>query len=432
LAFYRILALTSNPRLWQKALLTLIHGVVALIREMQRDIVHVRAATLSYWTLVAIVPVLLLAFSLMGPLGLLDTMALQLKVALYETILAASIQDVAAYLDTLVSSVRLETLGIAGFLGVLFTGSKMYFNVEQAYNDIFDVRIRRGWFVRMVFFYAIVTLGPLLLSLGFVATSSLGTTLPAGLWGRMVPVGLTCLAFVLGIKLLPQAHVRWRAALMGGLTSAILFESAKFGFSAYTLLLNSSSNAARIYGSLGLLPVFLTWLYLLWFITLLGVEVAYVVQHAADLLPNAQARLMAPDDGWRQPDGFFGLQVMVVVGAWYLSGRGPLDTGEIAGNLGSTVRAVVLATDVLERAGLLIRSDDGRLLPARPLDDLSVGEVVNVYRAASVPLTAVADDQEAIRTAIAALCLPAGADIATLARSFVPRLPQAHHGTAPA
>jgi hypothetical protein len=212
---------------------------------------------------------------------------------------------------------------------------------------------------------------------------------------------------------------------MGGLTSAILFETAKFGFGAYTLLLNSSSNAARIYGSLGLLPVFLTWLYLLWFITLLGVEVAYVVQYAADLLPGAQARLMAPDDGGRQPDCFFGLQVLVVMGAWFLSGRGPADNAVIAGILGSTARAVTLASDMLERAGYLTRADDGRFLPARPLDALTAGEVVNGYRQASVPHTAATEDQEAIRAAIGAFQLPAGDAVSALARAFIPRLPPA-------
>ena len=382
---YHGLAGSNDQPLWQRTLLTSIHGGIALWRAATHDQLFVRAATLSYWTLVAIVPVLALAFALMGPLGLIDTTAESIKQGLYSTVLAASVAEVGPLLDNIVGGVKLEALGVIGFLGVLVAGSKMYTSVEQAFNDIFRVRQRRRWLVRITLFYAVVTLGPLLLSAGFAATSSLGTTLPSGLLGRIVPISLTTAALVLAIKLLPHTEVRWRAAIAGGLICAILFESLKIGFEAYTALLGASNTMVRLYGSLALFPVFLLYVYLLWLVVLLGVEVAYVVHHARPLLAEERDRLRMGDIWRRRPDACFGLQVMIGLGARYLSGGGPT-TGEwLIEALGAPSRAVHEALDMLETCGLLLPVEGGGYVPAQPLETLTAARVIRACRAVSVP-----------------------------------------------
>ncbi len=385
LSAYHGLAGSERQPLWQRALLTAIHGGIALWRAATQDQLFVRAATLSYWTLVAIVPVLALAFALMGPLGLLDTTAESIKQGLYRTVLAASVAEVGPWLDTIVGGVKLEALGVIGFLGVLVAGSKMYTSVEQAFNDIFRVRQRRGWMMRITLFYAVVTLGPLLLSAGFAATSSLGTTLPSGMLGRIVPISLTTVALVLAIKLLPHTEVRWRAAIAGGLLSAILFESLKIGFEAYTALLGASNTMVRLYGGLALFPVFLLYVYLLWLVILMGVEVAYVVHHARPLLAEERDRLRMGDIWRRRPDACFGLQVMIALATHYLSGGGPTRSQWLIETLGAPSRAVHEALDMLETCGMLLTVEGGGYVPAQPLETLSAARVVRACRAVSVP-----------------------------------------------
>ncbi len=406
---YQGLAGTVYKPLWQRVLLTSIHGSIALWRQARNDQLFVRAATLSYWTLVAIVPVLALAFALMGPLGLLDTVAVKLKDGLYTTILAGSVTDVGPWLDKIVGGVKLEALGVIGFLGVLVAGSKMYTSVEQAYSDIFRVRQRRRWLLRITLFYTVVTLGPLLLSAGFAATSSLGTTLPSGILGSAVPVALTSSAFVLAVKLLPHTEVRWRAAITGGLISAILFELLKVGFSAYTTLLGASNTMVRLYGGLALFPVFLFYIYLLWLVVLLGVEVAYVVHHARPLLAEERDRLRMGDIWRRRPDPCFGLQVLVGMARHFLDGGGPVSTLQVCQLLGAPSRAVDEALDMLETAGIVVATDGGgSWLPAQPLHSLSAARVVRACRDVSVPTCdndapgsdAVATAMEAINQAL--------------------------------
>lgn len=403
-----------------KILLTAIHAVSAFIRAIVRDELHIRAATLAYWTLVAIVPVFLLAFSLMGPLGLLEGASDRVKQALFATILSSSVAEVGTWLDTLLAQIRLEALGVIGFLGVLVAGSKMYFSAEQAYNDIFKVRLRRSWILRMTLFYALVTLSPLLLAAGVITTSQLGNSFIANLVGRVVPVVLTGVAFVLAIKLLPQSNVKWSAALAGGLVSGVLFEVAKFAFGLYTLLLSASSTVARLYGSLALLPIFLSWLYLLWLIALLGVELAYVVQNANALLAAERDRLSG-DSHWRKtPDALFGLQTMLVITASWIAGRGPASESDVAAWLGVSGPVVADALEILESAGQISRAEVGGYLPARPVETLAASAVVRAYRKASTPPTrADAPGSLTADEALDRLCGALDRTVAVMARDYL-------------
>ncbi len=415
---YQWLAGSADKPLWQRLLLTTIHGGIALWRAAAQDQLFVRAATLSYWTLVAIVPVLALAFALMGPLGLIENGAESIKQGLYSTVLAGSVAEVGPWLDNIVGGIKLEALGVIGFLGVLVAGSKMYTSVEQAFNDIFRVRQRRGWVMRITLFYAVVTLGPLLLSAGFAATSSLGGWLPSGWLGRVVPISLTTAALVLAIKLLPHTNVRWKAALAGGLISAISFEGLKIGFEAYTALLGASNTMVRLYGGLALFPVFLLYVYLLWLVVLMGVEVAYVVHHARPLLAEERDRLRMGDIWRRRPDACFGLQVMVALGAHFLGGRGPTRGEWIIETLGAPSRAVHEALDMLETARLLLPVEGGGYVPAQPLESLSAARVIRACRAVSVPSC---DDDapgsEAVTSAIEAISREMDVSIASLVQA---------------
>ena len=412
---YHGLAGSHQKPLWQRVLLNAIHGGIALWRAAARDQLFVRAATLSYWTLVAIVPVLAMAFALMGPLGLIDTTAESIKNGLYSTVLAASVAEVGPLLDSIVGGVKLEALGVIGFLGVLVAGSKMYTSVEQAFNDIFRVRQRRRWLVRITLFYAVVTLGPLLLSAGFAATSSLGTTLPSGLLGRIVPISLTTIALVLAIKLLPHTEVSWKAAIAGGLLSAILFESLKIGFEAYTALLGASNTMVRLYGSVALFPVFLLYVYLLWLVVLMGVEVAYVVEYARPLLAEERDRLRMGDIWRRSPDACFGLQVMIALGERFLTGGGPTTSQWLIEILGAPTRAVHEALDMLESSGMLLPVEGGGYVPAHPLESLTAARVIRACRAVSVPSCEDgAPGAEAVTTAIDALSRDMNMSIASL------------------
>jgi membrane protein len=359
-----------------------------LLREIVRDQLHVRAATLSYWSLVGIVPALVLVAAAMTPFGGQDAV----RELLYRTLLAGPVRAVGTQLDTWLAAVDFASLGVAGLVGVAITASRIYFSVEEAYNRLWNVPVRRSLAMRVIIFYAMLTLVPVLIAYGFHLTVELRAAVDIGILARSAPALLTAVAFAGAIKALPDTDVRWGPAVIGGGCSAVLFEVAKSGFGAYTDVLGTEDAAAAVYGSLALFPIFLLWLYVLWWIVLFGVELAYVAQRFPDLRA-AEARRHAHEAlAGRHADVFFALRCLTpIVGAW-IAGRGPVPEGVITREVAAEPVQVRAALDTLVQVGVLAESAAG-YLPALPPGQITLGEVVRRYRARTRPAGAITDDE---------------------------------------
>jgi YihY family inner membrane protein len=356
-----------------------------LWRELERDQVLARAATLSYWSLVAIVPVLVLAAVIIAPMG--SDNAGPIRAFLYRALLAGAVEKVGATLDTWLAGVDFARLGLVGVAVVMFTASRIYFNVEEAYNRLWNVRLRRGFVTRMMIFYATITFFPILVAGGFSLTSHLRGMVDVSWFVHLGPTLLTTIAFVGAIKALPDTDVHWRPALIGGLGSAILFEGAKLAFNAYTTLLGGNSATAVIYGSLALFPIFLVWLNLLWLIVLFGVKLAYVVQRLDDLMQAEERRILGHQQGRHHADALFALQCLMVIVRNYVAGRGPTDEPGVTQALGSEPIHIINALETLEAANILAASPRG-WLPAVPPDRITVRDVIQRYRGLTRPTIA--------------------------------------------
>ena len=371
---------------WARPLMTVVLFSVALWRQAVRDRLPIRAAMLSYWTTVAIVPMLLLAFAMTGAVGLTSN---RVRSLMYDVLLSSSIEDVGISIDTFLSSTSLGTLGVVGVFSIMLIGAQLYFQAEKAYNDIFYCRPRQSLLNRFFGFYAALTLAPLIIAGGFVVTDQLTAvpqaTVLADIINYILPSLMTAVAFVGAIKFLPSTEVSWKAALWGGLTSALLFEAAKRGFGAYTELLGTKDSMALIYGSLGLLPVFLLWLNVLWTIVLVGVEVAYVREHWALLVEQQRQWVIDPNAERRHPDIFFALAVLHVIGNRYLCGQGACSTDQITDALGADTRHVQMTLERLEEATLVEETKDGRFRPARPLDRTPTRAIIGAWRKVTAP-----------------------------------------------
>lgn len=368
-----------------RTVVEVVHLAVVLVRETIRDRLHVRAANLAFWTAVAIVPILLLAFALTGPLGLTDATRQEVSRLLYTTFLSSSVEEVGEVLDKLLAAANLRTLGVLGILGIMSIGSQLFFNAELAYNDIFRTPVRRSRILRFTLFYAGITLVPILIAAGFILTGKLGDLPGVPGIGRLMPVMLSATVLVTAIKLLPCSPVSWRAAIMGGLLSALLFEGAKLAFWAYTDVFGSGESLQLIYGSVAFLPAFLIWLQLSWLVILFGVEVAYLVEHQNVLVDAQRRRAVDRHALRRQPDGFFALALLSTVAEHYRSGDGAVDPNDLAEILGADPRHVVHTILVLEELGFLVHTETGGVMPARPPEDIAPAEVLRGWREVAAP-----------------------------------------------
>ena len=359
---------------WARRVLDWVHTGIVVVRQTGEDKLHVRSATLAYWSAVGFVPLLVLGFALTAPIGIREAALDAVRELLFESLLVSDDNQVIGVVEALLDRVDLKTLGWFGVGGIMLIGSQIYYASELAYNDVFNTRIRRNWFFRFFMFNAVIVGVPVCIAGGMILSSQYAQGLRfSGWWASML---LTTVVLVSAIKLLPNTRVRWRAAIMGGAISAALVEASKYGFSTYMDLLGTKDNMTRLYGSVAFLPVFLLWLNVLWLVVLMGVELAFVVQNRRTLVEAQAERAADPHAILRRPDGLFAVGVMVALAqAEAASEDGTADLFSVAGRCGVWSGHVRDALSVLEAAEMVRLTKDRRYSLVLPSDDLRVSEV---------------------------------------------------------
>jgi membrane protein len=171
-------------------------------------------------------------------------------------------------------------VGIA-FLAV--TALLMMLTIDRAFNQIFRVSRERSLSQRLLMYWAVLTLGPILMGLSVTMTSylvstSLGLAKGLPILGetvlRLMPVLLTSIAFTLLYVWVPNRRVQMRHAVIGGLIAGILFELMKRGFGLYIARFPTYT---AVYGAFAAAPLFLVWMYLSWVVVLMGAVVTALI-----------------------------------------------------------------------------------------------------------------------------------------------------------
>jgi len=277
------------------------------------------AAALSYTTLLALVPLGAIAFAILRAFPVFEDIQEQIKSLLFENFMPESVDGAGAYFDHFIS--QTQGLTAVGTIALAITAIMLLSTIETALNAIFHVKTKRPFLPRLLMFWAVLTIGPLLLggslSLGtylLVVTSWVGADAFSGLGGmlaRLVPTVLAIFAFSVFYAIVPNRPVRARDALIGGISAGLLFGVVRKLFALY---ITTFPAYQTIYGALSTLPIFLIWMYLSWAIVLIGAEVAANMPQwgkahnkaSFDDLPPArqfEAALAAMENMWRQARG---------------------------------------------------------------------------------------------------------------------------------
>lgn len=246
---------------------------VALLRRFQEDRGIQTAGSLTFTSLLALVPLVTVALALSTAFPVFDQAIEALGRYVSGQLLpeggARLTQQLAAFVE---KAGRLTAVGLA-FLAV--TALMLMLSVDEVMNRIFRVQRRRGIAQRLLMYWAVLTLGPVLIGASlsmtsFVVGSSLGV-LDLGQAARailgLMPFLFTWAALTLIYVVVPYRRIEARHALVGGLVAGLLFELAKRGFALY---IAKFPTYTLIYGAFATLPIFLLWLYLSWVVVLFG------------------------------------------------------------------------------------------------------------------------------------------------------------------
>ena len=405
-----------------------LHFWILVWRSFTRNRCPVRASALAYATLLALIPMLAVVMSITSsvlkkqgqdgiekfivklvdsvtPPAALSTNAVteatsttqtaanadgsNAAQALADQKTAATQRAVAGNINEFIQNTQSGALGVTGSVLLIFAAISMLSRIEATFNDIWGVPRGRTWFMRIVLYWGVLSLAPILLivALGLATGPHLeGTkrflaTLPVvgsflfNFSFQLLPIVVLCLAFGAFYMLMPNAKVHWRAALVGGLVSGLLFHLNNMFSVIYVSRVVSNS---KIYGSLGLVPVFMIGLYFSWLIVLFGAQVAYAYQNRTTYLEEKQVENIN-----QRGREFVALRLMTWIGQRYLLGEAPPTIMGMAESLGIPTRLIRHILQTLAAARLVVETagPETAYLPARRMETITCHDLLLAMRA---------------------------------------------------
>lgn len=287
-----------------------------------------------------------------------------------------------------------RAVGTVGLLIILATVFGLMWNIESAFNAIWGLRRTRSWFRILSDYMMIVLFIP------FLVAGVLGVTIvlqndPGRLGGfafalRGVQYGVVWVAFSALYAFVPNTKVKWRYALLGGIIAGSLWCIASW---AYLNLQIGVSKNSLIYSSFFLFPLLMTWIYVSWIIVLLGAELTFAYQNETTFAMERHAA--GASHAYREA---VGLRAMVEICRRFDAGMPGLSAAEAGKSWNVPTRLLNETLDTLEEAGLVRRcaTEPVTFVPARSLDRITVGDVVWSLREAGREPSALRED-EALR-----------------------------------
>ncbi|MEZ5565679.1 MAG: YhjD/YihY/BrkB family envelope integrity protein [Gammaproteobacteria bacterium] len=372
-----------KPPLLLRSVKTIARFLYALGREILAGQLTLRAMSLVYTTLLSVIPLLALCFSLINLFGVHNSLKSQLY-ALMEPLgdRGVTITDwVVHTVDNLQGGV-LGTVSLAFFI---YTAIAMVQKVEESFNYVWLVPRTRNFARRLTEYISVILIGPVVTAIAlsliasiasdelvqrFIAREPLGGIIVAS--GSLLPWLLVTATFGFLYKFLPNAPVRIAAAMIGAIVAGTLWAAAG-GLFASALSLAVGRNA--VYGSFAIVISTLIWLYLNWLILLIGTQIAFYVQHPIFLRPGRREPVL--DNSLRER---LALNIMYLVGlAFRDSGQRCTATtiSDATQVPGLTLSPIITA---LENAGLIGASTDDMLTPGRDMSGITLADILAAVR----------------------------------------------------
>lgn len=313
----------------------------------------------------------------------------QSSLAADEGVVAAR-KAVARKIHEFIQTTQSGALGVTGSVLLIFAAISMLTRIEGTFNDIWGVARGRSWFMRIVLYWGVLSLAPLLVvvALGLATGPHLdsskqflsglpfiGTFLFHFVF-QFAPIVILCLTFATFYMLMPNAKVRWNAAIVGGLVGGLLFHLNNV---LNVLYVSRVVSYSKIYGGLALVPVFMIGLYFSWLILLFGAQVAYAFQNRTSYLEEKQVETIN-----QRGREFIALRLMTVVGQRHLRGEPPCSVLDLAAGLAVPSRLVRQVMQTLAAARLVIEvaGAETSYVPGRLMETITCHDILLAMRAA--------------------------------------------------
>jgi len=350
---------------WVKRLcLKQVQTAVLVFSDFAANMTMLRAAALTYYTMLSLVPFLALTFALLKAFGVQN---------LLQPLILEKLQvgdgRVAEALLSYINNTQVAQLGVFGLVFLLFAVISLLTNVEKSFNHVWGVPSVRPFLRRFSDYLSVVLVGPVLLISAISMTSSLTSyrvvqvlmemqmvgSLVLMLF-KVIPFVFMWLAFSGLYIFMSNTRVDWRAALAGGVVGGTLWQLAQVGYVHFQVGVGRYN---AIYGTMAALPIFMVWVYLSWVIVLFGLGVCYAKQNL-----RTSGQDLRTTEVNRSSYEQVALALMVTLADRFQKGAGPVSREELAGRLSAPPRLCRSILGSLVKLGFVaeLESRSGRIL----------------------------------------------------------------------
>ncbi len=242
------------------------------------------AASLTFTTLISMVPIFTLALSVLTNLSVFSGVQNWVKRFLFQFFIPTQAAVIQNYIEDF--SKKITSLNAVSIVTFLLTGVFLMITVENNLHKIWNIKNKNNLIIGIVIYWAVLTLGPVLLGSSFYISHILIFVPARESHNIFYPFLTLIFSFVMSSILIfimyynmTGSRVRIRAAFVGALFTGLFYEILKNIFASYI----NHLGYYKIYGSLAVIPIFFGWLYLIWVIFLIGAEIAYFIQYPKKL-----------------------------------------------------------------------------------------------------------------------------------------------------
>lgn len=356
-----------------------------LVRELSSGQLNLRAMSLVYTTLLSLVPLLAVSFSVLKAFGVhnqVEPLLLNLVTPLGE-----KGNELVLTILSFVENMKVGVLGSLGLALLLYTVISLIQKIEMAFNYVWRTKATRSLSRRFSDYLSVIMVGPVLVfsAIGMTASvmnsnvvQALIAIEPFGslmvLLSKLMPFVLIILAFSFVYMFVPNIKVRFRAALVGAMVGGVLWQTTGILFAAFA---GGSTRYDAVYSGFAILILFMLWLYLSWLILLVGAQVAYYYQHPEHVrLSNQRLPLSI---AFRER---LGLLVMYWIACSFESGARPWTLEGLSQQLHVPGDNLDEVLTLLQQRGMLIESasETPEYLLLHDPDNLSIADLLRLLR----------------------------------------------------
>ena len=358
-----------------------------VIRDLFDGMLTLQAMSLVYTTLLSIVPLLAVSFSVLKGFGVHNQVE-----PLLQNFLAPLGEQGVEITQRIIGFVENTKAGVLGSVGLAFlfyTVVSLIQKIEKSFNYTWRVTEHRPFAQRFSDYLSVVLIGPLLIFSAIGLTASVtGSSAMQHLqeyetvdWAvkfisRLLPYLLVIAAFTVVYIFVPNTRVKLKSALIGAIVAGILWETTGWVFATFVV---KSAKYAAIYSAFATMVIFMIWLYACWMILLIGASIAFYVQYPE--YRTLQERDFQLSNRMKEK---IALLTMSVIGSNYYDNKDPLTTQGVAKHLKITPEVLSPIIEQLISHKVLVKTAGVRpgLLPAQPPETQKILDVLRVIRKA--------------------------------------------------